>query len=178
MKMQSAMAANIAESIFRSVVAGVTNTSATVVLHKGEPVVLAIKTATIGVAPVGQEVIRALTVTDLAQNRLVVGVVADDHIAHEAVGLVQVYGVATVRLAEAATVAVGDKLVPGLNSTATALAPYGRGCWQQLALTGTVVSTSMDVHWSPMCGVFVLEAATAVSGTNSYTDGTAFIRAL
>lgn len=177
MQLQSAMSANLAESIFRSVVSGVTKTSATVVLQLGEPVVLQAKTATI-VAPCGQEVIRALSHTNIAQNRTVLGAVSSSTIAHEGVGLVQVYGVGTVRLAEAATVAVGDKLVPGLNSTATALAPYGAGCWIQHTLTGTVVSTSMDVHWSPACAVIVMEAATAVSGTNSYTNGTAFIRAL
>lgn len=177
MKFQTAMSASLAESVFRSVVSGITATSTDPTLQIGEPVVLQVQTATI-VAPPGQEVIRALTATNIAQNRLIVGAVAGDDIQHEGTGLVQVYGVGYVRLAEAATIAVGDKLVPGLNTTATALAPYGRACWQQLALTGTVVSTSMDTHWSPMAGVFAIQAATAVSGTNSYTNCLAFIRAL
>ena len=165
---QSATSANLAESIFRTVVSGITKTDTGAALQLGEPVILA--TATIGAAPIGQEVIRALTVTNSVMNKLAVGPVASSSIPHEAVGLVQVYGIATVRLAEAATVAAGDKLIPDLNSTATALAAYGRGSW--------IARTITDVLHNHVPTVYVVAPATAVSGTNSYTNGTAFIRAL
>lgn len=171
MKMQTAMSANIAESIFRSVVSGITKTATDGELQLGEPVILA--TATIGVAPLGQEVIRPLTHTTVGGvNRLSVGPIASTSIDHESCGLVQVYGIATVRLAEAATVAAGDKMVPGLNSTATALASYGHAAWIH-NLTVTNIA-----HLDNGCYVIAVAAATAVSGTNSYTNGYAFVRAL
>ena len=169
MNFQSATSANLAESIFRTVVSGITKTNTGAALQLGEPVILA--TATIGAAPIGQEVIRALTVTNAVMNRLSIGPVASTSIAHEAVGLVQVYGIATVRLSEAATVAAGDKLIPDLNSTATALAAYGRGAWIARTITDGVLHNHVPA-------VYVVAPATAVSGTNSYTNGTAFIRAL
>ena len=168
MNFQSAQSANLAESVFRTVVSGITKTNTGAALQLGEPVVLA--TATIGAGPIGQEVIRALTVTDVVMNRLSIGPVASTSIAHEAVGLVQVYGIATVRLAEAATVAAGEKLIPDLNSTATALAASGRGAW--------IARTITDVLHNHVPVVIAVAPATAVSGTNSYTNGTAFIRAL
>lgn len=170
MRLQSAMGKNIAESVFRAVVSGITKTSTVAALKLGEPVILA--TGTIGVAPLGQEVIRALTVTDVVVNRLLVGPVSSDSISHEDVGLVQVYGVGTVRLSEAATVAAGDKLVPDLNTTATALAASGRGAW----IARTI--TDANIHYAGGYAVIAVAPATAVSGTNSYTNGTAFIRCL
>ena len=169
MRMQSAMSKNVAESVFRSVVSGITKTSSDPVLQKGEPVILATATS---VAPLGQEVIRALTVTNATVNRLLVGPVSSDSISHEDVGLVQVYGVGTVRLSEAATVAAGDRLLPDLNSTATALAPYGRGAWIARTITDSAL------HLQGGFAVIAVAPATAVSGTASYTNGTAFIRAL
>jgi len=169
MNFQSAMSANLAESVFRTVVSGITKTDTGAALKLGEPVVLA--TGTIGVGALGQEVIRALTVTNVVMNRLAVGVVAQDSIAHESVGLVQVYGVARVRLAEAATVAAGDKLIPDLNTTATALAASGRGAWVARTMTDTALHAQAPA-------VIVVSPATAVSGTAGATNGYAFIRAL
>lgn len=88
MNFQSAQSANLAESVFRTVVSGITKTNTGAALQLGEPVVLA--TATIGAAPIGQEVIRALTVTNVVMNRLAVGPVASTSIPHEAVTLVLV----------------------------------------------------------------------------------------
>jgi hypothetical protein len=170
MKFQTAMSANLAESIFRSAVSGITATNTDAALTLGEPVILA--TATIGVGPTGQEVIRALTVTNVTLNRLLVGSVASATIAHEGVGLVQVYGVGTVRLKEAATVAAGDKLVPDLNTTATALTSSGRGAWIARTVTDT------DINFSSGAAVIAVAAGTAVSGTAGVTNGSAFIRAL
>jgi len=88
------------------------------------------------------------------------------------VGLVQCYGVASVRLSEAATVAVGDRLIPDLNTTATALTPYGRGAFIARTITDSAL------HLQASAAVIALAAATAVSGTAGVTNGTAFIRAL
>lgn len=162
---QSAMSTSVAESAFRSVVSGITATSADPVLQEGEPVIL----ATAG-TPLGQAVIRAATVTAVI-NRLNVGSVIGS-IAHESAGLVQVYGVGPVRLAEAATVAAGDRLLPDLNSTATALAPYGRGAWIARTITDSAL------HLQSGAAIIVVAPATAVSGTTGYTNGQAFIRAL
>ena len=74
MNFQSATSANLAESIFRSFLICFTNTDTGAALQVGEPVILA--TATIGAAPIGQEVIRALTVTNAVMNKLAVGPVA------------------------------------------------------------------------------------------------------
>lgn len=172
---QSAMAANLAEAVFRTVVHGVTKTVTSTAtngkaLYLGEPVNLS--TATIGVGASGQEVIRPLTASNIVMNRLCVGPVASATIELEAVGLVQVYGLATVRLAEAATIAVGDLLVPEVNTTATALAPYGIGCWAARTVTDYSIVYAQGVN------AIAYAPATAVSGTNSYTNGTAFIRAL
>jgi hypothetical protein len=165
---QTVMAPEVAESVFRGVVSGITATNTDASLQEGEPVILA--TATIR-HPVGQEVIRALTVTNVSVNRLCVGAVKGT-IAHESVGLVQVYGVGPVRLKEAATVAAGEKLVPDLNTTATELTSSGRGAWIARTITDT------DIHYSPGHSVIVVAAATAVSGTAGVTQGSAFIRAL
>lgn len=167
---QTVMAANLAESVFRSVVSGITATDTAAALQEGEPVILS--TATVVGSPIGQEVIRALTVTNVTVNRLVVGAVKSASIPHEAIGLVQVYGVGTVRLKEAATVAAGDKLVPDLNTTATALTSFGRGAWIARTITDT------DINFSSGAAVIAVAAATAVSGTTGVTNGTAFIRAL
>lgn len=163
---QSAMSAALAESVFRSVVSGITATSTDASLQEGEPVIL----STAG-TPLGQSVIRALTVTNAVVNRLLVGAVIGT-IPHESPGLVQVYGVAPVRLSEAATVAAGDRLLPDLNSTATALAPYGRGAW----IARTITDTALHLQASAAC--IVVAPGTAVSGTTGYTNGQAFIRAL
>jgi len=174
MNFQSATSDMMAEAVFRTVVSGITKTTTSTVsvLRKGEPVVLA--TATIGVGALGQEVIRPITSTTVGgRNRLVVGPVASDTIAHEACGLVQVYGIAEVRLQEAATVAAFDYMIPGLNSTATALAAYGQGAW----LVETATATNLS-HFDSGLKAIVVAAATAVSGTNSYTNGYAFIRGL
>jgi hypothetical protein len=175
MNFQSATSANLAEAVFRSVIHGITGTVTSTStnyasLYLGEPVVLS--TATIGVGALGQEVIRPLTATNVVINRLCVGPVASATIAKEGMGLVQVYGIATVRLAEAATVAAGDKLIPDINTTATALATYGRTCW----IARTI--TDADLHYSQRAHVIAVAPATAVSGTLSYTNGTAFVRAL
>ena len=136
MNFQSAVSANLAEAVFRTVVHGVTNTVTSTAtnyrpLYQGEPVNLSTATAVGSV--LGQEVIRSLTATNAVMNRLCVGPVASATIPLEGVGLVQVYGRAIVRLAEAATIAVGDILVANVNSTATALEPYGIGCWSAFA---------------------------------------------
>lgn len=169
MMLQTGMTASIAESVFRSVVSGITGTNTDAALQEGEPVILA--TATIGVGALGQEVIRALTVTNLTVNRLTLGPVKSASIAHEGQGLVLVYGVGSVRLAEAATVAAGDKLVPDLNTTATALTSYGRGAW----IARTVTDTTIHLNGY---AVVAVAAATAVSGTAGVTNGTAFVRAM
>lgn len=177
---QSAMSKSMAEAVFRSVTFGVTKTTtitntAARTLYQGEPVVLS--TATIGVGALGQEVIRPLTGTNIVINRLCVGPLASTTLAMEDVGLVQVYGIATVRLAEAATVAVGDVLIPDVNTTATALAPYGKACWSVRAYaTHTDLAGIQEVMGQVRA--VVVAPATAVSGTNSYTNGYAFIRAL
>lgn len=170
MRFQSAMSKELAESVFRAVVSGITATDTAAALQEGEPVILS--TATVVGSPVGHEVIRALTVTNVTVNRLCVGAVKSASIPHEGVGLVQVYGVGTVRLAEAATVAAGDKLVPDLNTTATALTSYGRGAW----IARTI--TDASIHFAGGYAVIAVAAATAVSGTAGVTNGTAFIRAL
>lgn len=181
MTFQSAMAANLAEAVFRSVVHGVTKTVTSTAtngksLFLGEPVNLS--TATLGVGPLGGEVIRSLTATNIVMNRLCVGPVSSASIPLEGVGLVQVYGVATVRLEEAATVAVGDRLVPTVNTTATALAPYGIGAWAVQAYATHTDLAAVNILHGQGCHAIVCAPATAVSGTNSYTNGYAFIRAL
>jgi hypothetical protein len=163
---QTALSADSAEVVYRGVVSGITATNTDASLQEGEPVIL----DTAG-SPLGQAVIRALTVTNVAVNRLCVGAVKGT-IAHEAVGLVQVYGVGSVRLKEAATIAAGEKLVPDLNTTATALTASGRGAWIARTITDT------DIHYSPGHSVIVVAPATAVSGTAGVTNGSAFIRAL
>ena len=122
MNFQSAVSANLAEAVFRTVVHGVTKTVTSTAtnaqaLYLGEPVNLS--TATVVGSVLGQEVIRSLTATNAVMNRLCVGPVASATIPLEGVGLVQVYGMATVRLQDAATVAVyvqavlaGEKPVP------------------------------------------------------------------
>lgn len=174
MNFQSATAKNLAEAVFRTVIHGVTATITSTStnyrpLYLGEPVVLS--TATLS-GPLGQEVIRPLTASNAVINRLCVGPVASATIPLEGVGLVQVYGVATVRLAEAATIAVGDKLIPEVNSAATALEPYGIGCWAARTITDAALHYAMGVN------AIAVAPATAVSGTNSYTNGYAFIRAM
>jgi hypothetical protein len=166
MMFQSAMSGSLAETVFRSVVSSITVTSTDASLQEGEPVVL----DTAG-TPVGGAVIRALTVTNIGVNRLVVGAVKGT-IPHESVGLVQVYGVGPVRLKEVATVAVGDRLVPDLNTTATALTPFGRGAWISRTLTDT------DLNYQSGAAVIAVAPATAVSGTAGVTQGSAFIRAM
>lgn len=170
MLFQHAGSAEIAESIFRSVKSGITVTDTLPSLQEGEPAILA--TATAG-GIIGQIALRALTGTSVV-NRLVLGAVKGT-IPHEGMGLVQVYGVGPVRLAEAATVAVGDKLIPDLNTTATALAPFGRGAW--------IAQTISDagLHYAGGASVIVVAPATAATGTNTtlpYTSTNAFIRAL
>ena len=54
----------------------------------------------------------------------------------------------------------------------TALAPYGRGAWIARTITDALHTSA-----APVIAIAVAPA-TAVSGTNSYTNGTAFIRAL
>lgn len=167
---QTAMQPLLAESVFRGVVSGITITDTSAVLQEGEPVILA--TATIGVGALGQEVIRALTVTNLTVNRLALGPVKSASIAHEGMGLVLVYGVGNARLKEVATVAAGDKFVPDLNTTATALTAFGRGAWIARTVTDT------DINFSPGYAVIALAAATAVSGTAGVSSSSVFVRAL
>jgi hypothetical protein len=181
MNFQSATGAKIAEAVFRTVIHGVTGTitsSSTNYrpLYLGEPCVLS--TATLGIGVNGQEVIRPLTGTNLVINRMCVGPVASATIPLESVGLVQVYGVATVRLAEAATVAVGDMLIPEVNTTATALEPYGIGCWAVQAYATHTDLAAVNRLVGQGVNAVVYLPATAVSGTNSYTNGYAFIRAM
>lgn len=167
---QSAMSKDLQEAVFRTVISGITATDTAASLQEGEPVILTTATA---VGPIGQVVIRALTATDVGNNRLLVGAVKGT-IAHEGVGLAQVYGVAPVRLSEVATVAAFERLVPDLNSTATALAAYGRGAWIARTITDT------NIHFASGAAVVAVAPATAVSGTATtpYTNGYAFIRAL
>lgn len=167
MVFQTAMSAGTAEVVYRSVVSGITVTDTAASMQEGEPVVL--DTTTSGV--VGQAVIRALTVTNIVVNRLLIGAVHGT-ITHQGLGLACVYGVHPVRLKEVATVAVGDLLVPDLNSTATALTAYGRGAWITRTLTDT------DINYSSGAAVIVAAPGTAVSGTAGVTQGSAFIRAL
>jgi hypothetical protein len=170
MVFQHAGAAESGEVIFRSVKSGITVTDTLAALQEGEPAILATSTAG-GV--LGQVAIRALTVSSVV-NRIVLGAVRGT-IPHEAMGLVQVYGVGPVRLAEAASVAVGDKLIPDLNTTATALAPYGRGSW----IARTI--TDADLHFAGGASVIVVTPTTALTGTSTatpYTNANAFIRAL
>ena len=164
---QTGMSAQTAEVIYRSVVSGITVTDTAAAMQEGEPVVL--DTSTAGV--VGQAVIRALTVTNAVVNRLLVGPVKGT-IAHGGVGLVGVYGVHPIRLKEVATVAVGDVLIPDLNTTATALTASGRGAW----IARTV--TDVDLNFASGAAVIVVAPGTAVSGTAGTTQGSAFIRAL
>lgn len=163
---QTVLGAPAAEVVYRSVVSGITVTSSDASLQEGEPVILNTAAST-----VGGSVIRALTVTNISVNRLLVGAVKGT-IAHEAVGLVQVYGVGPIRLKEAATVAAGDLVIPDLNTTATALTASGRGAWVARTLTDT------DLNYQSGARVIVVAAATAVSGTAGTTQGSAFIRAL
>lgn len=170
MVFQHAGAAESGEVVFRSVKSGITVTDTLAALQEGEPAILA--TATAG-GVLGQIAIRALTVTSVV-NRVVLGAVRGT-IPHEGMGLVQVYGVGPVRLAEAATVAVGDKLIPDLNTTATALAPYGRGAW----IARTI--TDADLHFGGGAAIVVVAPTTGITGTNtatSFVNASAFIRAL
>jgi len=166
---QSVSSASSLDVIYRSVVSGITVTNTDAALQEGEPVVLA--TAGTAIGPIGQIVQRAATVTSIIMNRLLVGAVKGT-IAHEAVGLVQVYGVGPVRLKEASTVAAGDLLVPDLNTTATALTASGRGAWISRTLTDT------EINYQSGAAVIVVAPGTAVSGTAGTTQGSAFIRAL
>lgn len=171
MQFQTVTTKEIQDTVFRSVVSGITGTSTVAPLTLGEPVVLA--TATIA-QPLGHEVIRPVTGTTVGGiNRLWLGPVVSPTIPHEGAGLVCAYGVAQVRLTEAATVAAFDVLSPNLNSTATALAPYGQGAW----VAFTVTATDLRAFDSGARAI-VVAPATAVSGTNSYTNGYAFIRAM
>lgn len=169
MQWQSASSADVQEAVFRTVISGITATDTTTPsIQEGEPVVLSTATA---YGTLGQVVIRALTVTDITSNRLLVGV-ARGTISHQSLGLAQVYGVAPIRLAEAATVAAFDRLVPDLNTTATALAAYGRGAWIARTMTDT------NIHFQSAAAVVAVAPATAVSGTAGPSTGYAFIRAL
>lgn len=163
---QTVLAKDSAEVVYRGVKSNITATNTDASLQEGEPVII-----DTGGTPLGQAVIRALTVTNVAVNRLCLGPVKGT-ITHEGAGLVQVYGVGSVRLKEAATVAAGDKLVPDLNTTATALTASGRGAWIARAITDA------DIHYSPGHSVIVVTPATAVSGTAGVTNTSAFIRGL
>lgn len=167
MLFQHAGNAENGEVIFRSVKSGITVTDTLASLQEGEPAILT--TATAG-GVIGQVAIRALTVSSVL-NRLVLGLVKGT-IAHEGVGLVQVYGVGPARLAEAATVAAGDKLIPDLNTTATALVPFGRGAWVARTITDP------DLNFSGGASVIVVAPATAVSGTAGVSSTNVFVRAL
>jgi hypothetical protein len=167
MLFQTGMSAGTAEVVYRAVVSGITVTDTAASMQEGEPVVL--DTTTSGV--VGQAVIRALTVTNIVVNRLLIGAVHGT-ITHGGVGLACVYGVHPVRLKEVATVAVGDLLVPDLNTTATNLTAFGRGAWIARTLTDT------DINYSSGAAVIVVAPGTAVSGTTGVTQGSAFLRAM
>lgn len=170
MQFQTAMSKEFGETILRSVVSGITATDTNAALQEGEPVCLS--TATVVGSPLGAEVVRAATVTSIILNRLLVGPVKSASIPHEGVGLVQVYGVGSVRMKEAATVAAGDLLIPDLNTTATALTSSGRGAWIARTLTDT------DLNYQSGARIVAIAAGTAVSGTAGVTNVKAFIRAL
>lgn len=173
---QTAMDASVAEIAFRSVQSSITATDTGAALQAGEPVILATHTASHN----GQFVARVLSSTDPINN-LVVGVVHAS-IAHEAVGLVQVYGMDTdARLLEAVTASPGQLLIPQLNSTVTQIS--GRACFTtqvspQFAATATgAVTDQFRAHGAAGLAV-VLRAATASTATAGASSVVAHLRML
>ena len=174
---QSIMSATMAETVFRAVQSSITVTDATAALQAGEPVLLATATASFN----GQFVQRCLSSTDPINN-LYVGNVHDTSIAHEAVGLVQVYGIDTdARLIQNVTASPGQLLVPELNSTVTQIS--GRACFStqvspQFAAVATgAVTDQFRAHGAAGLCV-VLGAATASTGTAGASTVRCHIRAL
>lgn len=166
MQFQTATSQTAFEVVYRAVVSGITVTSTVASLQEGEPVILDTAAGT-----QGQQVVRALTVTNINVNRLLIGSVRGT-ISHQNIGLAQVYGVGPVRMKEAATWAAGDRLVPDLNSTATNLTAFGQGAWIARTITDT------DINYQSGAAVIVVAPSTAVSGTTGITQGLAFLRAL
>lgn len=173
---QTGMSAELAESVFRCVRSSITATDTTAVLQAGEPVLLATNTASAD----GQFVQRVVSSTDQINNLYVGNIVAT--IAHEALGLVQCYGVdSDVRLIQNCTAAAGQLLMPELNSTVTQIS--GRGSMNtqvspQFAATATgAVTDQFRAHGIAGIAV-VLKAATASTGTAGASTVTAFIHAM
>ena len=174
---QTVAASSLAETAFRAVQSSITATDTTAALQAGEPVLLATHTASNN----GQFVQRCVSSTDPINN-LYVGNVNDASIAHEGMGLVQVYGIdSDARLIQNATAAPGNLLVPELNSTVTQIT--GRACLvtqvsPQFAATATgAVTDQFRAHGAAGLAV-VLKAATASTGTAGASTVVAFIRAL
>lgn len=174
---QTAMAADLAEVVFRAARSSITITDTGAALQVGEPVLLATHTASHD----GSFVQRCLSSTDPINN-LFVGVVHGSAIAHEGVGLVKAYGVATdARLVEALTASAGQLLVPNLNSTVTQIT--GRGAFatqvspQFAATANGAVTDQFRAHGAAGLAV-VLAAATAATATAGASVVRAFIRAL
>lgn len=176
MQFQTIGSTALAEVVFRSVQSSITATDTTAALQAGEPVLLATHTASNN----GQFVQRCLSSTDPTNNLYVGNVHAS--IAHEAVGLVQVYGIdSDVRLIQNVTAAIGDLLVPELNSTVTQIS--GRACMKtqvspQFAAAATGAVTDQFKAFGAAGLAIVLKGATASTGTAGASTVVAHIRAL
>lgn len=173
---QTVGSSSIAEVAFRSVQSSITVTDTGAAIQAGEPVLLATHTASHN----GQFVQRCVSSTDPINN-LFVGV-AHAAIAHEAVGLVQVYGIdSDARLIQNVTASPGQLLIPELNSTVTQIS--GRACFTtqvspQFAATATgAVTDQFRAHGAAGLAV-VLRAGTAGTGTAGAGTVVAYIRAL
>lgn len=173
---QTGMSIDVAELAFRSVQSSITATDTTAALQVGEPVILATHTASHN----GQFVARVLSSTDPINN-LIVGVVHAS-IAHEAVGLIQVYGIDTdARLIQNVTASPGQLLVPELNSTVTQIS--GRACFTtqvspQFAAVATAAVTDQFKANGAAGLAVVLRAATAATGTAGASTVVAHLRML
>lgn len=174
---QTAMSLGLAETVFRSVQSSITQTDSTAALQAGEPMLLATATASFN----GQFVQRCVSSTDPINN-LYVGNVHDTSIAHEALGLVQCYGIDTdARLIQNVTASPGQLLVPELNSTVTQIS--GRACFvtqvspQFATLATGAVTDQFRAHGAAGLAV-VLAAATASTGTAGASTVRCLVRAL
>lgn len=173
---QTGMSAELAEMAFRAVRSSITGTDTTAVLQAGEPVLLATATASAD----GQFVQRVLSSTDPINNLYCGNIVAT--IAHEALGLAQVYGVDTdCRLLQNITASPGQLLIPELNSTVTQISGRSSMTTQvspQFAAVATgAVTDQFRAHGAAGLAV-VLKAATASTGTAGASSVTAFVRAM
>lgn len=174
---QTAMASGVAETVFRSVQSSITATDTTGALQAGEPVLIATATASFN----GVFVQRCVSSTDPINN-LYVGNVHDTSIAHEAMGLVQCYGIDTdARLIQNVTASPGQLLIPELNSTVTQItgrASFTTQVSPQFAATATgAVTDQFRAHGAAGLAV-VLGAATASTGTAGASTVRAFVRAM